>query len=576
VLAFLAVFLLREWIQQNARPGVFDDGPVVDEPIPVDLHPQLEPGREEADDNQDGRAEIAAEWTPGVDETAAPTLPLLRPVPDVPEDVRPAGPSSLSSSSSDTEAPLLLPATRLEDPLPLFGRRRREIPKRKLRGVSANRKLHIMEEDDHDVERSRRVKREKDEPSHWEIQPDQLSGSQGSSGSGLYALEDGPQGSTVDSHLVDEGIAEGTRSGTMFESGSKTRQKRKASDSDTEFPSRDSSTPNSPSPASADFEFTFKPPPFRSDDSSNVTFAIPHNGEFKLNPRTRPSSPILRPSIPSQSSSQRLTPDVDTPLGAGTLPSTYSGPTSHSAFEPPPSAEPNCGPLVELPYPLTPRSVPPTSPSSSSLFSEDLERKPFQLQNPPLPPDSPSTPSRSVLTPRRPSLPTSTLPAAEHVNAEASSSTAGTVALTPLPSPHLATYRPPEELEVEDEEYFGTGPPLPEEHGAEEEEDEEEEDDTRFAYYFQEHEQDDTREVPPPLLPDTDDEDDEEDGRDGGEPREGVNGGPPGDAPPAARDVGGQDMDVEAAEDERDQNLEEDLDGAMEGIYQPCVYKVQS
>jgi len=147
------------------------------------------------------------------------------------------------------------------------------------------------------------------------------------------------------------------------------------------------------------------------------------------------------------------------------------------------------------------------------------------------------------------------------------------VATAPLPSPHLAIYRPPEELEVDNREYFGSSHSLPEEHRAEEE-DEEEEGDTRLAYYFQEPEQDDAREMPAPLLPDTDDEDDEDDGHDGEEPREGVDAGPPRVAP-VAREAGGQDMDAEVADDERDQNLEEDLDGAMEGMCHRCLYKVR-
>lgn len=40
VLAFVAIFLLREWISQNARPGVFEDVPEEDVPPPPPIPPQ--------------------------------------------------------------------------------------------------------------------------------------------------------------------------------------------------------------------------------------------------------------------------------------------------------------------------------------------------------------------------------------------------------------------------------------------------------------------------------------------------------------------------------------------------------
>lgn len=583
VLAFLAVFLLREWIQQNARPGVFDDGPVAEVPAPVDPQPQAEPDHEEPAANDEPQPENAE-----VDEIAA-VLPPLRPLPDVPEDIRPADPSSSSSSSSsDTEAPPSRSAsTHLEDPLPAFGRRRRGIAKRKLRGVNANRKLHIMEDDEPDVmidTRLYRVKREYDESLHWEAQSEQSSGSGRSSRSGLYALEGGPKSAKAAGKQVEKEFAGGAGSKFNFEAGSKTRQKRKTSNPDTEFTSRESSASSSArrssSPASPDFEFTFTAPRFPSGGPSTfpATFALPQNGEFTLRPKTRSTPSSSTPSSPTVHSSalaQSLNPDSSYASTVSAVPSPYSNSLkSRPTFELPPPSETSRVKLNELPYPLSPRSAPPSTSSGSLLFPEDGERTTFQFHSSHQPLASPSASSSSVPnSPRRPLLPASTFPKTEHVNAEASTSAAGAVADAPLSSSHLAIYRPPEELEVEDKkEYFGSNQPSPEDHAGEEEE-EEEDDETRFAYYFQEPEQDDAREMPPPLLPDSDDEDEDDDGHDGDEPREGVDARPPA---PVVREAGGQDMDAEPADDERDQNLEEDLDGAMEGIYALAKKKGQA
>ena len=43
VVAFVAVFLLREWISQNARPGVFDEAPELPEMENVEVQPLEEP-----------------------------------------------------------------------------------------------------------------------------------------------------------------------------------------------------------------------------------------------------------------------------------------------------------------------------------------------------------------------------------------------------------------------------------------------------------------------------------------------------------------------------------------------------
>lgn len=585
VLAFLAVFLLREWIQQNARPGVFDDGPIPEVPVPVDAQPQVELPHEDAAVVQDRGPEDAADWAPGVAANDEPPLPLLRPVPDVPEDVHPAGPSS-SSSSSDTEGPPSRPVpAHLDAQLPVFGRRKREIPKRRLRGINPTRRRYFMEEDRIDGidSRSNRPKREREgeveESFHLEVQPDQPSSSRRFPRSRPYALERRPKVEKVDGALADEESASGSGSEPLLEPGSKTRQKRKASDSDTELMNRDGSISStisrSLSPSSADFEFTFKPSPSPSEGPSSLPApcSFPGSGEFGL----KSNSTYFPPSSAPSSSSTHSTSSLPQPLDVGssyavTFSDVFSSSANgrHSTFELPPPTETNRGALAELPYPLTPRSLAPPSTSSGSLFfPEDAERTTFQFPHSLQPPSPPSSPSHLVLTSRRPSLPNSTLSTAELISADPSSSTAGAEAPAPLPSPHLAIYRPPEELKVEDDEYFDTGH-FSQEHGAEDEEEDEDEDDARLAYYFQEPEQDDTREVPPPLLPDTDDEDDEDDGHEGEEVREGVDAGPPGDVPPAG-DADGQDVDAEVADDEREQNIEEDLDGAMEGIYHECM-----
>ncbi|KAF8586361.1 hypothetical protein K439DRAFT_961991 [Ramaria rubella] len=531
VLAFLAVFLLREWIQQNARPGVFDDGPAPELPALVEAQAQADPlVADPAPENVVDDHEFQ--------DNDADALPI----PDVPEDVRTAGPSSSSSSSSDTEGPSARPTrSTLVDPLPAFGRRKSETRSlKRVRGIPSSAQRRGPEHgDDSDTKTnfpSRRFKKKNGEFSRWEVGS---ASSRGSSRNGQRVIRDSKDRSSG-SPLIEEGNTGRSSSSPELVAplGSKAREKRKADDPDTEgtdrYSSDTSSSHRSLSPT-AGFEFTFKPPPSSSGDLSRfpATLPLPQNGDFKFKPRPRsfsqpslPSASVVdHPSRSAQSSSPQLL-----PLGLK-----YS--LHHEASSALRSS--------------TPRSSSPHPP----LFTRNLE-------------DSPPIAPLLTLAPRRPPLPASILPSSEHINAEASSSTARDKASTPLASPHLAIYRPPEELEADDTEYFGDtlhAEPAP--HDADEED--EEEDHDRFAYYFREPEQEDVKETVPPLLPDTDDDDDEEDVHevhDGEEPPEDVGAQQPQDIRPAARERAGQEVDADAADEERDLNLEEDLDGAMEAV----------
>ncbi|KIJ55634.1 hypothetical protein M422DRAFT_199944 [Sphaerobolus stellatus SS14] len=570
VLAFLAVFLLREWIQQNARPGVFDDGvpqendaarlriPAqappfqVADPIPAPpvVHHEEDldaPDRlNEADSSND-------EASPGY---------VPRPLPDVPTDVDTGGQSSVSSS--DTESP------------------------RKLR---------------------RRTKQRKFEPGR-PVVPNGVPTSVGS-------VEEGESNQFED--IVprirkewDEGreprigesssstLSSNTQTATAAPSGvigetSQNKGKRKAVDH-AEYdrdhppifepkaeatPTKVESTPIrqslSPSPG---FEFTFQAPRVRPDPVStdisqsnssrifiNYSTVSPHaeteESESSTLDATGPPSPALTTATSSISNAATYGSNPGVREGYPT-PDTSAHSDASSDEE---AAEfRRAGKLLAAyqrgaPIRLSPpprdssEILQPTPRSPFSEHSED-EEDDMDLDSDPLFQSRQAGPSQ---LPRRPPLPASfTTPTPEIISASASTSDAG----TPLPSPSLATYRAPEEL---DEDYFRHPlHPQPDENDAEDEE--EDDDEGRLTDYFVEPKGAAMRGDGPhgvAAAHDSEDEDDDEEvhGHRRREARhEEANAEP--NLPEAEGEPAEQDIDDE----ERDQNLDEDLDGAMEAV----------
>lgn len=597
VLAFLAVFLLREWIQQNARPGVFDDGPAAEVPVPEEPQPEAAPVQVniDRDRNHGPAADVDAQWAPGApDMVAQAPVRMARPVPDVPEDVRPADSSSSSlSSSSDSEGPRTRPAftTKLEPPRPSFGRRKGgDIPgRRATRGITATRKRRIMEVEDPARGAAvmwetpfQNIELEQEGIASWNTQASERSAFYRPDRRSLYAL--GPKGGRFTSMLYQEVDAAGSSgSGTngIIPTVAKSGQKRKADEAETEQSGYVASTQRAPSSSLGDFEFTFRLPASPPEESLTFRSASP----LTRNDVSKPKARALDQSESSSSSwsvvdlpprAEFLPPHTPTPL--------FSYPADNSMFlsthsPAPPSSHSfekgNRGARAERSYPLTPRpsalSSAPPPPFSADEDLPDAPRFQFTFKQPPQPMSVSFAHAPAGQLPRRPLLPTSAMPPVENTNAEATSSTGGTAPAAGLPSPRLAIYRPPEEL-LESGEYFGgaTHGQVDERDGEGEEGEEEEDDDARFAYYFREPDPDDARDMPLPLLPDTDDDEDDEDAHDVRERREGDAAEAPADVPFAARDPA-LEVDAENADDERDQNLEEDLDGAMEGWYINCV-----
>ncbi|KAF8518939.1 hypothetical protein BU17DRAFT_48138, partial [Hysterangium stoloniferum] len=491
VLAFLAVFLLREWIQQNARPGVFDDAPVavVEAPAVVDPQPRAEPppvqppaleipAMIDADDDSDRDT---------LDDPDSPVGVHDRPLPDVPEDVHPAGPSS--SSSSDTEGPNV--------PRDRPWARAAELRARLAAAQAARPIRRRRDSSDEENLEAERYGRHRSNVKHE---------TRKASRSGLHALDGGPKG------VRANGNSKHLRNVSASDSGeeltSKSKGKRRAHDSEIEIGSRDSSPSNStrrsisPSP---DFAFTFRTPHQMASGGSQK-------------------------STPAGSSSA---------VAAGKRP-------IRTLFELPPLDPSNRGNIQELPFPLTPRPSTSFTPAGSLVLPSQEASTSSHFTNP----SQPATPSSSHSTLKRPQLPVSVAQNEQFI-AEGSN-------VKPLLSPNLAIYQAPEELPIKDVEYFTEeGHAKADEQDQEDEEDEEDED-NRYGYYFNERREDRGEVAPPRVLHDTDDEDDEDDVAE--PPR--VVGGQPGEVPLVPPRAAEQDVE----EEERDQNLEEDLDGVMEAI----------
>lgn len=279
------------------------------------------------------------------------------------------------------------------------------------------------------------------------------------------------------------------------------------------------------------FRHTFLP-----DDNFKFTFQTPGDINTTSGPRTSPNEPNKHPNVGGSTSPPIMTSHSTIPAKI----STALGKNEKSR--------------EELQYPVTPQS---SAGSNESSSEEEFAKAGTSLMKQNGMANLPSGP-------RRPPLAAS-VSRSEQPNVDVPSSVARIVN-DPLPSPSLATYKAPEELVLEDAGYFDPSRTLQTEERDENDADDEEDDDDegRLTDYFVE-----------PKAPveggqaqgmrDSDDEEDEEDVPDIEQRRE----HPADDAqenPPAP---GADAVAQEADDEDREQILDEDLDGAMEGMIIP-------
>lgn len=310
VLAFLAIFLLREWIQQNARPGIFEE--VQPEPalqleaipVPPLVAPEPAPGRAEV---PGGRAELEIDGGnahPGVDpttETDEDDIPP-RPLPDVPEDVRATDPSS--SSSSDTEKLVRRYHTVHDRQLKEIERIRRAkaAAMTARRHSRSTRRLHSEREEDDDVlEAKRHQRRRRFESSETPVTP--------VAGPSYISKAYSPESPSTPGNSLTNFVSASKGKGRAADVEEITDDTHSASNT-TE---RESFSPPS------DFEFTFSAPQRAfTTDASNSRTSSPEV-EPLFDPGISPSgsvsfgSKILRPSFdyPLSDQNKRNLPSTD-------------------------------------------------------------------------------------------------------------------------------------------------------------------------------------------------------------------------------------------------------------------------
>ncbi|GJJ11157.1 hypothetical protein Clacol_005388 [Clathrus columnatus] len=483
VLAFLAIFLLREWIQQNARPGIFDDvqpdvvphhddvpaqQPPAPEPIPIppQVADPVDPGEQEPEARND---HLETDTTTETDDDAPP-----RPLPDVPEDVRATDPSSTSSSDTERRVRKYYSV----DTERIKGKEQNQAFKRtstaRRHSKTIRRRRSEMEEDSDESETRRHQKRRYG-PSEQ-----------------LPAIAGPSNFATLKETLISEPPSIMKTSQTPSGSKGKGKVVDIGEYTDETFSTSGATERESFSPPS-DFEFTFSAPQQSlSKDDLNSRSSSPEVGSF-LDPGATPSgsvsfgSRILRPSF-------------------------------------------------DYPLPDQSRHNEPSSPVDSLQINE-----------------SPSSDS-AVRALRRPPLATS-LPLPETPGADIHKQPS-------LVSPSLATYRPPEDLRDDDDvDYFEH--PVDEDTTRLPELGDDDDDEMEEAGSVGELKRTKGIHRAPQLLPDTDEDEDEEELRNDQrdfpaiqvEFRQPLN--------PPVRE-GEQPAEVE--EEDREQNLDEDLDGALEAV----------
>jgi E3 ubiquitin-protein ligase MARCH6 len=333
VLSFVAVFLLREWISQNARPGVFED--------------------EEGEDRAAQRP-LPAQPAPEPAPQLPPPLDMPEPLPRV--------------EGNHVDLPLIVNVGRGR------GRKIR-------RHVAGNRRVdrHIvnqkkgkgrieetLEDRDSNLPAASRTRRRLESDDDAEVD------------SALPSLDVGTR----------KGVSARRIQAARLAAAAERRQKEERESKDSWHEGSDAKK----------FEFTFKAPEAALRESQFETRA----------------SVFFSNNFPSEPA-----PSFDNVLDRATTPPNRSWSTSQAS------------------------SVEPSPAPSFGLFGTESAVDTASS------PSTPTTPSSlSIPMPRRPPLPTMTLPAADGPTTPPIASLSRSVTHTPLASPSLATYRAPEELEA--------------------------------------------------------------------------------------------------------------------------------
>lgn len=490
VLAFLAIFLLREWIQQNARPGIFDD--VQPDPVPqLEDLPALAPAAPEPGPAQvaDPPVPVAHERDvgnahPRVDpamETDEDDIPP-RPLRDVSEDVRATDPSS--SSSSDTERPARGYHT-IDSPRKEADRLRRAKAGAIINARRYPKPTRRREREDEDEYEVKRRQKRRFESFEAPVLPIASSSNLATSLPKKIHLSEAPP--TPGNSNDDIVIPASKGKGKAVDVGEIVDDTRSASDA-TE---RESFSPSS------DFEFTFSAPQ-RAFPAESVN--------------SRTSSPEVGSLLDSE-----VTPSGSVYFGSKIL---------RPSFD----------------YPLPDQTKRNTSSPSSPLTDSPLN-------------DDPSASSSPAQTLRRPPLASTSFSLPDTFDGD------GSISKPPsLVSPGLVTYRPPEDLRDDDDaDYFIHSAEANTSHHSElaDADDEDEIEEARSI-----DELTNKHDEGPRLLPDTDEEDEEEPRNDQRELAIQVEFRQP--LNPPVREGAAQ--PAEADEEDREQNFDEDLDGALEGM----------
>ncbi|KAJ3511235.1 hypothetical protein NLJ89_g4212 [Agrocybe chaxingu] len=427
VLTFVAVFLLREWISQNARPGVFED----EEPLPED--PAAVP-----QDEQPGRRD-------------AP-LRLVFPPQQARRALQPLPPALRAEPPRPADNPNL-PAPRM-DPLLLMDTENQR-PRNFNPADAANPDRWQLEHNG--VPHHRRPKKKKEKARQTDGDDGRRHRRKVSDSGDEAQMEVELMKRKMFHKRIHVARTSAARRRVYTKRG--TPHPPPSSPPIVPLPlppaSLASASASTSSPQQSTFNFTFKPPAATTDttvpepsiaESSNsadkfrTLFRTPDNPAPSSTPGIGSVTHFyVPPSGPPSSSSSFLPPPSAFSTNATYAPSSSSSSSSSSPF-PSVTLQPPSG---TIPFSLAQW---PASSSSSSLPAEaEPEPEPLQLPVPAhfsLPPP----PYPGPAYPMRPPLPTTPLPWS------ASGSSSPFVYSPGAESPNLATYRAPEELET------GAGP----------------------------------------------------------------------------------------------------------------------
>ncbi|KAI0642432.1 hypothetical protein C8Q79DRAFT_917921 [Trametes meyenii] len=371
VITFVAVFLLREWITQNARPGIFEDEDMaigVNEvgglpPQPEDPHPAL--GLRDAN--------VAPFPPQAVRDDAPHEGPIVEPARHNgfhPADVGPRrrakkprldDDATTSMDASEADAVRHTRPKHKEHAAARERMRGKSLSTRRSSRAAEKAKMQVRDEEDSTEDADTRAQKEREFRRLRYVRRWSTSQS-----------EPGPIGEDVPERWPPE--------------RSRHRPKNKNA-----------------LPAFSEF-----------------TFSLPPSSMSSLSPNSETASPSTRPITP--------------PRADG-----YGEPPTHNPFSPPPQPLTDSGTEEDDAHATTPTTPTPPIAGPSSW---QTGRQPNN-DGPGLP--SPLPPTMAPTSLRRPPLPTVTLPPSPAL-ASGPSSAISSRKHTPLASPNLATYRPPEDL----------------------------------------------------------------------------------------------------------------------------------